>query len=100
MKMNTGIQAAGMDRRIQTASPYKPGLLVSKAKGDYDTVTIHGPRCGKEEGDFARILAWQTAAQLSPAPGPKRIEQLQEMVASGTYQPDADIIARRLLGLY
>lgn len=99
MKMDNGIQAAGMDRRIQTASPYRPGVLVSKSEGDYDTVTIHGPRYGKGEGGFARLLAHQASVQLRPAPGPQRVQQLQDMVDKGTYEPNADIIARRLLGL-
>ncbi len=99
MNMDTSIQAASMDRRIQNVSPYRPGQPSAKAEGDYDTVTIHGTRYGREDQDFARILARKAAVQLSPGAGSKQVEQLRQMVAAGAYQPSSELIARRLLGL-
>ena len=68
--------------------------------GNYDTVMINGPRINQEEDNsFARMLARSAASQLSAGASPERVQELGRQVADGTYQPDAQKIAGRLLGL-
>lgn len=72
----------------------------STARGDYDTVNIQGSRTVLDEDEtFARMLARRTAAQLGSGATPERVAELGRRVADGTYQPDAQRIAGRLLGL-
>lgn len=70
----------------------------SKARGDYDTVNISRTRTADDEETFARMLARRAAAQLNTA-GQDRVQELKSMVADGTYTPDPQRIAGRMLGL-
>ena len=56
-----------------------------KVKGDYES--------------FAQILARRAASQLKSGASPERVQELQRQVAEGTYVPDSQKIAGRLLGL-
>lgn len=72
----------------------------STVKGDFDTVNIQGSRITQDEDEtFARILARRTAAQLGSGASAERVQELGRQVADGTYQPDAQRIAGRMLGL-
>lgn len=96
-----------MNIKFQTISPaYRAPVTVpdrrtpqtGKTRGNYDTVTIHGTQTGQEDS-FARILSRSAAAQLSEGASPERVQELGRQVSAGTYHPDADRIAGRLLGL-
>lgn len=96
-----------MNIRLQTMNPsYRTPIpaqsrrtpVSGKTKGNYDTVTIHGAQASQEES-FARVLSRSAAAQLGEGAKPERVQELRQQVAAGTYRPDADRIAGRLLGL-
>lgn len=91
--MNTSYRAAVPAQRRYTPQ-------AGKAKGDYDTVDISSSRASQgSDESFARILAHRTAAQLNDGAGQERVEELKSKIAEGIYQPDAQKIAGRLLGL-
>lgn len=67
---------------------------------DYDTVDIKRTRMAQDDESFARLLARKTTAQLgSSGVSPERIQELGRGIADGTYEPDAQRIAGRMLGL-
>lgn len=69
-------------------------------KGDFDTVNIQRSRVAQDDDEsFARMLARRTAAQLGNGASPERVQDISRRVSDGTYQPDAQRIAGRLLGL-
>jgi anti-sigma28 factor (negative regulator of flagellin synthesis) len=45
------------------------------------------------------MLSRTAASQLNEGAGMERVQELGRQVAAGTYHPDADRIAGRLLGL-
>jgi len=69
-----------------------------KVKGDYDTVNIRRSRVADDDETFARMLARKTASQLGGA-SRERVAELRSKVADGSYVPDAQRIAGRMLGL-
>ena len=70
------------------------------AKKDYDTVNIRRPRTTLEDDEsFARLLARKAAAQVGEGASQEKVQELGRRIADGTYQPDAQRIAGRLLGL-
>ena len=70
-------------------------------KGDYDTVNIQRSRTVQDDDETcARMLARKTASQLTGnSSSPDRLQELGRNVADGSYQPDAQQIAGRMLGL-
>ncbi|MCI9360242.1 MAG: flagellar biosynthesis anti-sigma factor FlgM [Hungatella sp.] len=71
-----------------------------KVKGDYDTINISRSRVNQDSDEsFAQILARRAASQLKSGASPERVSELQRQVAEGTYVPDSQKIAGRLLGL-
>ena len=70
-------------------------------KGDYDTVNIQRSRTVQDDDEtFARMLARKTASQLTgDSISPDRLQELGRKVADVSYQPDAQQIAGRMLGL-
>ena len=86
--------------RTPVSAPRKRMPQSSTVKGDFDTVNIQGSRITQDEDEtFARILARRTAAQLGSGASAERVQELGRQVADGTYQPDAQRIAGRMLGL-
>lgn len=71
-----------------------------KAKGDYDTIDISRTRVNQDSDEsFAQILARRAASQLKGGASAERVQELKKEVAEGTYMPDSQKIAGRLLGL-
>lgn len=68
---------------------------------DYDTVDIKRTRMAQDDDEsFARLLARKTTSQLgSSGASPERVQELGRRIADGTYEPDAQRIAGRMLGL-
>ena len=82
--MNITFQPLNAAYRPSVTVPSKQKPRSEKIKGDYDTVNIRKAQAALEDDEsFARLLAKKTAAQLG----------------DGAYQPDAQRIAGRLLGL-
>lgn len=96
--MNIRFQTVNPSYRTPVPSQSKRTPVAGKTKGNYDTVTIHGAQ-SSQETSFARVLARSAAAQLSEGATPERVQDLKSRVSVGTYHPDADRIAGRLLGL-
>lgn len=98
--MNIQFQTLDTSYRTPVSAPRRRAAQSEKAKGNYDTVTINGPRISQNEDDsFARILAQRAASQLGQGASPERVRELGRQVADGSYQPDSYRIAGRLLGL-
>lgn len=98
--MNVKFQTLNPSYRTPTPAPRRRAAQSGNVKGNYDTVTINGPRFTQDgEESFSRILAQKAASQLGQGVGPGRVQELGQQVADGTYQPDAQKIAGRLLGL-
>ncbi len=98
--MNVKFQTLNPSYRTPVSAPRRHAAQSEKTKGNYDTVTINGPRSSQEEdGSFARILSQRAASQIGRGASPERVRELGQQVADGTYHPDAQRIAGRLLGL-
>ncbi|MCI9535740.1 MAG: flagellar biosynthesis anti-sigma factor FlgM [Lachnospiraceae bacterium] len=88
--------------RAPVSAPRKrasqPAAMV---KGDYDTVNIQRSRTVQDDDEtFARMLARKTASQLTGnSVSPDRLQELGRKVADGSYHPDSQQIAGRMLGL-
>ena len=86
--------------RTPVPAPRKRSVPAAAVKGDYDTVNIQRTRISQDDDEsFARILARRATAQLGSGPSPERVQELGRRIADGTYQPDAQRIAGRMLGL-
>ncbi len=86
--------------RAPVSTPRKRAAQPAAVKGDYDTVNIQRTRISQDDDEsFARILARRATAQLGSGPSPERVQELGRRIADGTYQPDAQRIAGRMLGL-
>ena len=86
--------------RTPVSAPRKHTAPAATVKGDYDTVNIRRPQAVQDdEESFARILARRATAQLGSGASQERVQELGRRVADGTYQPDAQRIAGRMLGL-
>lgn len=98
--MNIKFQTMNPSYRTPVPAQGKRTAQPEKAKGNYDTVTIHKSHSAQESEDgFARILARRAASQMKTEAAPERVQELKNQVAAGTYQPDTGKIAGRLLGL-
>lgn len=101
--MTIKFQTLNPSYRTPVSAPRKRAAQTVKTQetqGNYDTVMINGPRTNQSENvGFARLLARTAAAQVSEGASPERVRELGSQVAQGTYQPDAQKIAGRLLGL-
>ena len=98
--MNIKFQTMNPSYRAPMPSQGKRTAKPEKARGNYDTVTIHKAYSAQENDEgFARVLARRAASQIGAGAAPERVQELKSQVADGTYQPDAQKIAGRLLGL-
>lgn len=71
-----------------------------KGKADYDTIDISRSRVNPDSDEsFAQILARRAASQLKSGATQERIQELKSQIANGSYVPDSQKIAGRLLGL-
>ena len=96
--MNIKFQTISPTYRAPVTVPDRRAPQTGKAKGNYDTVTIRGTQTDQDDS-FARMLSRTAASQLNEGAGMERVQELGRQVAAGTYHPDADRIAGRLLGL-
>lgn len=97
--MNVKFQTMNPSYRTPVSSPAVRKPQADKSKGNYDTVTIHGGTQVNQDESFAQILSRRAASSLNRSAGPERVQELGRQVSAGTYRPDADRIAGRLLGL-
>ena len=97
--MNITFQTLNSSYRSSVSVQPRRAPQPKKAKGDYDTVNISkAPVTADDDETFARVLARKTAAQIGSA-SLERVQEVGSRVADGTYVPDAQRIAGRLLGL-
>ncbi len=97
--MNITFQTLNSSYRSSVSVQPRRTPQPKKAKGDYDTVNISkAPVTADDDETFARVLARKTAAQIGSA-SLERVQEVGSRVADGTYVPDAQRIAGRLLGL-
>lgn len=96
--MNITFPSLNTSYRSSAPAQQKTMPRKEKVKGDYDTVNIRRPKTVDDDETFARMLARKTASQLG-GPGKERVSELRSRVADGTYVPDAQRIAGRMLGL-
>ncbi len=98
--MNITFQALNAVYRPSVPAQSKQKPRSETIKGDYDTVNIrHVPASLEDDESFARILAKKTASQLGEGASQERVQELSRRITDGTYQPNAQRIAGRLLGL-
>lgn len=98
--MNVRIQTLNTAYRPLVPAQNKRTQRSEKTRGDYDTVNIRRPQAAQEDDEtFARMLAKKAAAQLGEGVSQERVQELGRRVADGSYKPDAQRIAGRLLGL-
>lgn len=100
--MNIIFQTTKNTTAYRTAVPAQPRktAVAGPARGDYDTVNISRARSAQmDDESFARLLARRTAAGLGNGASQEKVQELGRRVADGSYQPDAQRIAGRLLGL-
>lgn len=98
--MNITFQPLNAAYRPPVSSSGKQKPRSEKIKGDYDTVNIRRAQAAPEDDEsFARMLARKTASQLNDGVSQERLQELGRRISEGTYQPDAQRIAGRLLGL-
>ena len=96
--MNIQFQTMKPSYRTPAPAPAARKPQTGKSKGNYGTVTIHGPQVSQDES-FAQILSRRAASSLNRSASPERVQELGRQVSAGAYHPDADRIAGRLLGL-
>lgn len=96
--MNITFQAMNTSYRTPVPTQQKRASLARRAKGDYDTVNIRRSPAASDDESFARMLARRTVSQMEDVSQDK-VNELSRKVADGTYQPDAQRIAGRMLGL-
>jgi len=96
--MNIQFQTMKPSYRTPAPAPAARKPQTGKSKGNYDTVTIRGTQTDQDDS-FARMLSRTAASQLNEGASMERVQELGRQVAAGTYHPDADRIAGRLLGL-
>ena len=98
--MNVTFPVMNTSYRPTISTPSRRPARSERTKGDYDTIDIRSSRTIQEDDEcFARILARKAAAQMSDGASADRVKELGSRIANGTYQPDAQKIAGRLLGL-
>ncbi len=96
--MNITFSALNTSYRSTVSARSKITPRQEKAKGDYDTVNIRRAKTADDDETFARMLARKTASQMGGV-SRERVSQLQGKVADGSYRPDPQRIAGRMLGL-
>ena len=98
--MNVTFPVMNTSYRPTISTPGRRPARSERTKWDYDTVNIRSSRTIQEDDEsFARLLARKATAQMSDGVSSERVKELGSRVANGTYQPDAQKIAGRLLGL-
>ena len=98
--MNVTFPVMNTSYRPTISTPGRRPARSERTKGDYDTVNIRSSRTIQEDDEsFARLLARKATAQMSDGVSSERVKELGSRVANGTYQPDAQKSAGRLLGL-
>ncbi len=72
--------------------------VAGKAAGNYDKVTFSKSSAPVSETSFSRVLARETASLIEQTDNHAKVFRLQQQVASGTYVPNSQTIAERILG--
>ncbi len=96
--MNITFQAMNTSYRPSVPVQSRRAPQPQKARGDYDTVNIRRASAADDDETFARMLARRTAAQLGSV-SQERVQELGSRIADGSYAPDSQRIAGRMLGL-
>lgn len=98
--MNVTFQKLNTAYRPSVPVMTKPAPRSEKIKGDYDTVNIRRSQTLPEDDEtFARMLARKAAAQLGDGASQEKMQEVGRRISDGSYRPDAQRIAGRLLGL-
>lgn len=98
--MNVTFQKLNTVYRPSVPAQTRQTPKAGKVKGDYDTVNIRRSQAAPEDDEtFARMLARKAAAQLGDGASQEKMQELSRRISDGSYQPDAQRIAGRLLGL-
>lgn len=98
--MNVTFQTLNTAYRPTVPVKTKQVPRTEKIKGDYDTVNIRRSQAAPEDDEtFARMLARKAAAQLGDGASQEKRQEVSRRVSDGSYKPDAQRIAGRLLGL-
>ena len=97
--MNITFSALNTSYRSTVSARSKITPRQEKAKGDYDTVNIRRAKTADDDETFARMLARKAAAQLGDGASQEKMQEVSRRVSDGSYKPDAQRIAGRLLGL-
>lgn len=92
--------AAGIDYsyyRTAPSAPEQPRFSATESSGNYDKLTLHKTQYPSDAKSFAGLLAHEAAKETSVPASQARVDELRSQVEAGTYQPDANLIARRML---
>ncbi|MCI8513223.1 MAG: flagellar biosynthesis anti-sigma factor FlgM [Lachnospiraceae bacterium] len=95
-----GTSAVGRDYSCCRTALYTPEQTkrqTAESTGSYDKLTLHPAQYPSDTKQFAKILTREAVKDVSAPASKARIDDLRNQVASGTYVPDADLIARRIL---
>lgn len=96
--MNITFSSLNTSYRSAVPAQQKTMPRQEKVKGDYDTVNIRRPKAADDDETFARMLARKAASQLDGV-STERVSELRAKIANGSYTPDPQRIAGRMLGL-
>lgn len=95
-----GTGAVGRDYpccRTALSKPDQTKKPTTENVGSYDKLTLHSTQYPSDNRQFARILTREVSRSIAAPASSARIEDLRSQVASGTYIPDAEQIAERIL---
>lgn len=97
-----GTSIVGRDYSFyRTASPAAEPMAKQAAEtvvGSYDKLTLRNKtQYPSDANQFARLLAKEAAKEIQTPADNSRVEELRQQVASGTYIPDAEQIAKHML---
>lgn len=87
-----------IEHRVSAPSMDRSRTTTEKSSGDYDKATFHPVSAPSDDSAFAALLTQKISARVSKGTDSKRVAELGQQVASGTYQPDSRRIAERILG--
>lgn len=94
-----GISVSGRDYPSYRTAPSVSEPVkrpATESTGSYDKLTLR-QTYPSDTKQFARILAREAARDISAPVSQARVDELRSQVAEGTYIPDAELIASRIL---
>lgn len=78
----------------------RPRRCAGRTSGNYDTVSISKSQPVADDSCFACVLARKTAKEITYEASPEQVQSISRQIHSGTYKPDPERIAERLLGYH